>query len=132
MSDILTCSDEDDNICWTIWKHIEVRIKSLTITKREWYKNGGILTNPTAFGLNGSNLMVGGESGHEGIIPLSTLWEQLDKNFDKLTDNLVNSLSKGNDKDLTVNLLLDGKVVTATVVKNINQQTRLNGKSPLR
>ena len=100
--------------------------------KREWYKNGGIMTNPTAFGLNGSNLMVGGESGQEGIIPLSTLWEQLDKNFDKLTDNLVNSLSKGNDKDLTVNLLLDGKVVTATVVKNINQQTRLNGKSPLR
>lgn len=76
--------------------------------------------------------MVGGEAGQEGIIPLSTLWEQLDKNFNKLTDNLVNSLGKGNDKDISINLLLDGKVVTATVVKNINQQTRLNGKSPLR
>ena len=98
----------------------------------DWYKQGGILTNPTAFGMNGSKLMVGGEAGAEAVLPLSTLWDKLDKNFDNLTNNLINALGKGNDKDISINLLLDGKVVTATVVKNINQQTRLNGKSPLR
>ena len=82
--------------------------------------------------MNGNKLMVGGEAGAEGIIPLSQLWDKLDKNFDNLTNNLISALSNGNDKDLTVNLMLDGKVVTATVVKNINQQTRLNGRSPLR
>ena len=86
------------------------------------------------FGLNGSSLMAGGEfgTGGEAVLPLNTLWEQLDKSFNNLTNNLISALSNGNDKDLTVNLMLDGKVVTATVVKNINQQTRLNGKSPLR
>lgn len=76
--------------------------------------------------------MVGGEAGAEAVLPLSTLWEQLDKSFNNLTNNLISALTNGNDKDLTVNLMLDGKVVTATVVKNINQQTRLNGRSPLR
>ena len=29
----------------------------------EWYKYGGIMTKPTAFGFNGMNAMVGGEAG---------------------------------------------------------------------
>lgn len=37
----------------------------------EWYKKGGIMTMPTAFGMNGNNLMVGGEAGHEAILPLN-------------------------------------------------------------
>lgn len=82
--------------------------------------------------MNGSKLMVGGEKSPEAVLPLNVLWEQLDKSFNNLTNNLINALGKGNDKDISINLLLDGKVVTATVVKNINQQTRLNGKSPLR
>ena len=28
----------------------------------DWYKDGGIMTKPTVFGMNGSSLMVGGES----------------------------------------------------------------------
>ena len=39
----------------------------------EWYKHGGIMTKPTAFGLNGSNLMVGGEAGPEAIAPIGVL-----------------------------------------------------------
>ena len=27
----------------------------------EWYAKGGLMTKPTAFGMNGNNLMVGGE-----------------------------------------------------------------------
>lgn len=39
----------------------------------EWYKNGGIMTNPTMFGLNGNKAMVGGEAGPEAILPISLL-----------------------------------------------------------
>ncbi|MFJ6266468.1 hypothetical protein ACIQGW_15965 [Lysinibacillus xylanilyticus] len=37
----------------------------------DWYAKGGIMTDPTAFGMNGSNLMVGGEKGREAILPLN-------------------------------------------------------------
>lgn len=54
----------------------------------EWYKNGGIMTEPTMFGMNGNNAMVGGEAGAEAILPLSQLWNQLGNNFDKLEKKL--------------------------------------------
>lgn len=37
----------------------------------EWYAKGGVMTNPTVFGMNGSDLMVGGEAGAEAILPLT-------------------------------------------------------------
>ena len=37
----------------------------------EWYAKGGILTKPTVFGMNGSNLMAGGEAGREAVLPLN-------------------------------------------------------------
>lgn len=37
----------------------------------EWYAKGGILTKPTAFGLNGNQFMVGGEAGREAVLPLN-------------------------------------------------------------
>lgn len=41
----------------------------------EWYKNGGIMNDPTAFGINpdNGNVMVGGEAGAEAIAPLADL-----------------------------------------------------------
>ena len=39
----------------------------------EWYKDGGIMLNPTVFGMNGGNLMAGGEAGAEAIAPISLL-----------------------------------------------------------
>lgn len=41
----------------------------------EWYKQGGIMTEPTAFGINPANgkTMVGGEAGAEAIAPIETL-----------------------------------------------------------
>lgn len=41
----------------------------------EWYKNGGIMLEPTAFGINPKtgNTMVGGEAGAEAIAPIATL-----------------------------------------------------------
>lgn len=39
----------------------------------QWFAKGGILTRPTVFGMNGNNLMVGGEAGKEAVAPLSDL-----------------------------------------------------------
>ena len=44
----------------------------------EWYKQGGIMTSPTIFGMNGSALMAGGEAGSEAILPLSGFYKQLE------------------------------------------------------
>ena len=39
----------------------------------EWYKKGAVLNDPTVFGINGSNLMVGGEAGAEAVAPIDVL-----------------------------------------------------------
>lgn len=47
----------------------------------EWYAKGGLMTGPTAFGINPKtgNMMVGGEAGDEAIAPLSKLEEYYKK-----------------------------------------------------
>ncbi|WP_017767771.1 phage tail tape measure protein [Streptococcus agalactiae] len=37
----------------------------------QWYAKGGIFTKPTAFGMTGNSLMVGGEAGREAVLPLN-------------------------------------------------------------
>ena len=49
----------------------------------DWYKNGGIFTNPTIFGGVGV-----GEAGAEAVLPLKKLWEEMDKRFVP-QDNIV-------------------------------------------
>lgn len=44
----------------------------------DWYKEGGILTKPTVFGMNGSSLMAGGEAGKEAVLPLKGFYNQLE------------------------------------------------------
>lgn len=43
-----------------------------------WYKDGGILTQPTIFGAAGNTLLAGGEAGAEAVVPLAVLWEKLE------------------------------------------------------
>lgn len=44
----------------------------------DWYKEGGIMTRSTLFGMNGTNLMAGGEAGAEAILPLKGFYSQLE------------------------------------------------------
>ena len=44
----------------------------------DWYKEGGIMTGPTIFGMNGSSLMAGGEAGKEAILPLTEFYTKLE------------------------------------------------------
>ena len=53
----------------------------------EWYKDGGIMTEPTLFGMNGNNAMVGGEAGAEAILPLSELWKNMGSFIDRAINN---------------------------------------------
>ena len=48
----------------------------------DWYKEGGIMTKPMVFGMNGSALMAGGEAGSEAILPLSGFYKQLEAMLD--------------------------------------------------
>ena len=52
-----------------------------------WYKNGGILTSPTIFGMNGSSLMAGGEAGAEAVLPLKAFYDQLENILVSRLDN---------------------------------------------
>lgn len=68
-----------------------------------WYKEGGILTGPTIFGMNGSTLMAGGEAGAEAVLPLSSFYKQLES-------ILVNRLSNDNvEKYLSIIAANSGK-----------------------
>ena len=49
----------------------------------------------------------------------------------KFADTIVKGVTnQGQDINLKVNL--DGKTIADSVVKNINRQTKLNGRSPLK
>lgn len=39
----------------------------------EWYAKGAVLNQPTIFGMNGTNAMVGGEAGAEAVAPIDVL-----------------------------------------------------------
>jgi hypothetical protein len=47
-----------------------------------WYKDGGIMTSPTIFGMNGNSLMAGGEAGPEAILPLNSFYTKLENMLD--------------------------------------------------
>ena len=63
----------------------EFSIKKRTVPKLdiEWYAQGGIMTRPTIFGMNGDSLMAGGEAGPEAILPISKLEDYIDNAFQR-------------------------------------------------
>ena len=62
----------------------------------EWYKDGGIMTEPTLFGVNPKtgNAMVGGEAGHEAIAPISTLQQYVSEAVKTETSGFNRSMDK--------------------------------------
>lgn len=49
----------------------------------DWYKEGGIMSSPTIFGMNGNSLMAGGEAGQEAILPLKGFYDKLSTMLDE-------------------------------------------------
>lgn len=52
----------------------------------KWYAQGGIMTRPTLFGINGNNMLGGGEAGAEAVLPLDVLWNKLGQFADRIVN----------------------------------------------
>lgn len=103
----------------------------------EWYKDGGILMNPTIFGMNGSRLMIGGEGGPEAVAPISLLQDYVsaavDDTMGGLFAGLVNGIQTamagaGQGGSYTINLLLpDGQQLARYQLPHLIDVARANG-----
>ena len=67
----------------SIWGHFSLAPPSTPHFSVDWYKEGGIMTKPTMFGINGSSIMAGGEAGAEAILPLKGFYDQLSAMLDE-------------------------------------------------
>lgn len=89
----------------------------------QWYKNGGIMTKPTLFGMNGFSPMIGGEAGAEAILPLNTLFTQMrdiireENEVNRNINVIVNVNNEMDGKEI-------GKAVTYEVKKNMDRSNR--------
>ena len=95
----------------------------------KWNAAGAILNGAQIFGRAGNTLLGGGEAGREAVLPLdrNTWW------MDKIADRValrVTGGGQGGEQSITVNLVVDGKILASTVVRNVNAQARATGKHP--
>lgn len=60
----------------------------------DWYAKGAVLNDPTAFGMNGNKVMVGGEAGPEAIAPISTLQKYVSDSVASQNAELIEVLYK--------------------------------------
>ena len=68
----------------------------------EWYAKGGIMTKPTIFGMNGNNMMVGGEAGNEAVLPLN------DKTLGAIGRGIAQTMDGASP---TINITITGNTV---------------------
>lgn len=66
----------------------------------EWYKKGGVMTDPTAFGFNpfSGKTMIGGEAGDEAIAPIETLKEYIREAVSENDVGVVKVITDGFEK----------------------------------
>lgn len=93
----------------------------------QWYAKGGILDGAQIFGRMGSSLLGGGEAGKEAVLPLdrNTEW------MDRIADRVVSRLGTSGDVNVTIPLVLDGKILVKYVVQGLRAQAKAGGKSIL-
>lgn len=96
------------------------RVPHLSI---DWYKEGGIMSKPTIFGMNGSSLMAGGEAGKEAILPLSGFYNQLESMLDsKLSMGNMESYLKVIAENSIKNIILDSGVLVGELAPGMNEK----------
>jgi len=96
------------------------RVPRLSIS---WYKEGGIMTDPTLFGFNGSSLMAGGEAGPEAILPLKSFYTKLEAMLDsKLNmsgmERYLAVIARNSEKGI----YLDGGTLVGKLAPGLNRQ----------
>lgn len=93
---------------------------SLPSINIEWFAKGGILTKPTAFGMVGNSVAVGGEAGTEAVLPLNegTLGMIADRIMATVTDKIVVNVPKQEPQPIVLNV--DGKTFAQVIVGYIS------------
>ena len=76
----------------------------------EWYKKGGVLEEPTAFGINGNKLMVGGEAEPEAVAPISVLQDYVAEAVASQNTALLTVLQKILDAILSMDENMGGNM----------------------
>lgn len=83
----------------------------------DWYKEGGILTSPTIFGMQGGRFLGGGEAGAEAVLPLSNLQ-------DMIASGMTQALGNGGDTVINVSIdnnSLGSVILTAQQMMNLRR-----------
>lgn len=83
----------------------------------DWYANGGILTNPTIFGMQNGRFLGGGEAGAEAVLPLSHLEEMI-------VNGMTTALGNGGDTIINVSIdnnNLGSVLLTAQQMMNLRR-----------
>ena len=88
----------------------------------QWFAKGGILNGAQIFGRMGSTLLGGGERGREAILPLDTNTGWMDVLANRIAQIL--DISNGSGGDVTVNVILDGDLITSYVLKGLRRKSR--------
>lgn len=90
----------------------------------EWYAKGGIMNGPTVFGMNGNNLMVGGEAGPEAVLPLNkpTMSMLAGLIMEQISDKIVVEAPKQEVQPQPVYLQVDGKTFAKLFIGYISEE----------
>lgn len=83
-----------------------------------WYKNGGIMTQPTIFGAMGSKLLGGGEAGAEAILPLREFYYRLEA----ILDEKLKQYADAGQQVIYVHCYIDGEEVAVRTVKRVSKK----------
>ena len=101
---------------WKVGDLLQGVIPKLGVT---WNARGGVFDKPTLFNY-GNSLQGLGENGAEAVVPLENNLEWLNKLADMLSDRM------GVGTPVTLNV--DGKTFAQTVIKTLNQNTKVTGR----
>ena len=92
----------------------------------DWYKEGGIMTSPTIFGMNGSSLMAGGEAGAEAILPLKGFYSQLENILSsKMNTSAMEQYLAVIAENSGKGIYLDDGTLIGKIAPGLNQQLGL-------
>ena|GEM_PF-585759 len=94
----------------------------------KWNAKGGILDGAQLFGMAGNTLLGGGERGREAVLPLESNTGWMDRLADKVASRVGGQ--GGSNQPIRVQVMLDGKVVAESTVRQLRNQAR-GGNYPL-